>query len=127
MAREIPNINGGNSLKVDDRAGFKDFVLQVNKDTFLYQFPPTEIEVKDDVFFTLYLRNKIFIVDLLLVDDVKDYIDIYLYGVKQPGDRYEVEVVGNDIIVTFTEDITRLPKEVSASDFEIKGKIAEVV
>lgn len=127
MVRELPNINDGNSLKIDDRAGFKEFVLQANKDAVLYHFFPTEIEVKDDVFFTLYLRNKIFIIDTLLIDDVKDYIDIYLYGVKQPGDRYIVEEVENDIIVTFTEDITRLPKEVSASDFEIKGKIAEVV
>jgi len=35
--------------------------------------------------------------------------------------------VENNIIVTFTADITRLPNQVSATDFEIKGKIAEVV
>jgi hypothetical protein len=35
-------------------------------------------------------------------------------------------VIQNDIIVTFTEDITRLPAEVGINDFEIKGKIAEV-
>jgi hypothetical protein len=67
------------------------------------------------------------VVDILVVDDITDYIDIYLYGVKQPQSRYSVSQTGNDIIVDFTADITRLPKEVSASDFEIKGKIAEVV
>ena len=58
--------------------------------------------------------------------NIKDYIDIYLYGVKQPQNRYEVLVDGNNIIVTFVADVTRLPNEVSANDFEIKGKIAEI-
>jgi DNA polymerase elongation subunit (family B) len=62
-----------------------------------------------------------------VVDDITDYIDIYLYGVKQPQNRYSVAQIGNDIVVEFTADITRLPREVSASDFEIKGKIADVV
>ena len=33
---------------------------------------------------------------------------------------------GNNIIVTFTVDITRVPNDVIASNFEIKGKIAEI-
>ena len=32
----------------------------------------------------------------------------------------------NNIIVTFTADITRLPNDVRTVDFEIKGKIAEI-
>ena len=52
--------------------------------------------------------------------------DFYLYGVKQPQNRYEVNVDGNNIIVTFVADITRLPNEVFANDFEIKGKIVEI-
>jgi hypothetical protein len=72
------------------------------------------------------LRNKRFIVDILQVDSIKDYIDIYLFGVRQPFDRWNIEQVENDIIVTFTEKITRLPAEVGVNDFEIKGKIAEV-
>jgi hypothetical protein len=32
-----------------------------------------------------------------------------------------------DIIITFTVDITRLPADVVRTDFEIKGKIAEIV
>jgi hypothetical protein len=74
----------------------------------------------------LNLNNKRFIVDILEVDNIKDYIDIYLYGVKQPQTRYDVSVDGNNIIVTFVADITRLPNEVSANDFEIKGKIVEI-
>ena len=126
MARQLPNIVVGTSLKMRDRLGFKDFVLKVNTDTFLYEFQPTEIEVINDTLFILYLRNKRFLIDDLQVDTTKDYIDIYLYGVRQPQDRYVVDVIENDIIITFTESITRLPNEVVATDFRIKGKIAEV-
>ena len=127
MARRTPNIVLDTTLKQRDRLGFKDFVLKVNTDTFIFSFSPDEIEVNNDIYFKLYLRNKRLVIDILVVDDITDYIDIYLYGVKQPQNRYSVSQVGNDIIVDFTADITRLPKEVSASDFEIKGKIAEVV
>ena len=73
------------------------------------------------------LINKKFIKDILEVDNVKDYIDVYLFGVKQPQDRYEVDWTDTDILVTFTADITRLPNEVKLTDFEIKGKIAEIL
>ena len=126
MARSTPNINIDTTQKLRDRLGFKEFVLQVNKETFVYQFSPTSISVSDSIYFTLNLNNKRFIVDILEVDNIKDYIDIYLYGVKQPQNRYEVLVDGNNIIVTFVADITRLPNEVSANDFEIKGKIVEI-
>jgi hypothetical protein len=126
MARRTPNILIDTTQKLRDRLGFKEFVLQVNKETFIYQFSPTTISVEDGIYFTLNLNNKRFIVDILEVDNIKDYIDIYLYGVKQPQNRYGVLVDGNNIIVTFVADITRLPNEVFAADFEIKGKIAEI-
>ena len=126
MARKSPKILIDTTQRLRDRLGFKEFVLQVNKETFVYQFAPTSITVSDNIYFTLNLNNKRFIVDILEVDNIKDYIDIYLYGVKQPQNRYEVLVDGNNIIVTFVADVTRLPNEVSANDFEIKGKIAEI-
>ena len=124
--RRKPNILIDTTQKIRDREAFKEFVLQVNKETFVYQFRPTSISVSDSIYFTLNLNNKRFIVDILEVDNIKDYIDIYLYGVKQPQTRYDVNVEGNNIIVTFVADITRLPNEVSANDFEIKGKIVEI-
>ena len=127
MSRPVPNINIASTLKKRDRMGFKDFVLQVNTDTFVYQYTPNSNELTDGIYFTLYLRNKRFIFDILEVDDVKDYVDVYLYGVKQPQDRYSARVTDTDIIVTFTADITRLPADVKATDFEIKGKIADIV
>ena len=126
MSRPLPNINIASTLKKRDRAGFKDFVLQVNTDTFIYQYTPNSIQLTDGIYFTLNLRNKRFIFDILEVDNVKDYVDVYLYGVKQPQDRYDAIVTDTDIIITFTADITRLPAEVKAADFEIKGKIADI-
>jgi hypothetical protein len=127
MSRVVPNINIDTTQKLRDRAGFKEFVLRVNTDTFTYSHKPNTISLENQTFFTLTLENKRFIFDILEVDDVTDSVDVYLFGVKQPQDRYNVEVVGNNIIVTFTADITRLPNQVSAADFEIKGKIVEIV
>jgi hypothetical protein len=127
MRRQIPNISLDTTQKLRDRAAFKDFVLRVNADTFTYAYNPDTIQVENEIYFTLTLVNKRFIFDILEVDDVTDYIDVYLFGVKQPQDRYKASVNQNNIIVTFVANITRLPKEVSATDFEIKGKIAEIV
>lgn len=127
MSRKIPNIQIDTTQKLRDRLGFKEFVLQVNRETFTNIFIPDSIAIQDETFIIITLNNKRFILDILEIDNIKDYIDIYLYGVKQPQNRYEVAVDGNNIIVTFVADITRLPKEVKAADFEVKGKIVEIV
>jgi hypothetical protein len=128
MTRKLPNIDRGNSLVKRDRTEFRNFVTNVITDTFIYSFSPTTIELDGTgKLFTLNLLNKRFIVDILEVDNVKDYIDVYLFGVTQPQDRYEVAADGTDIIITFTVDITRLPADVVRADFEIKGKIAEIL
>ena len=128
MGRRIPNINIDTTQKFRDRAGFKQFVLQVNTDTFIYSYFPNTIELNEEkTLFTLTLINKRFIVDILELDNVKDYIDVYVFGVKQPQDRYTVEAEGNNIIIRFVVDITRIPQDVKTTDFEIKGKIAEIL
>ena len=128
MARVVPNINIDTTQKLRDRLGFKEFVLKVNTDTFIYSYTPSSIVLDESGrLFTLTLTNKRFIFDILELDNVTDYIDVYLFGVKQPQDRYDAVVSDNNIIVTFTSDITRLPNEVKITDFEIKGKIAEIV
>ena len=128
MSRRIPNINIDTTQKLRDRLGFKQFVLKVNSDTFIYTYTPNSIDLDEfGRLITLTLLNKKFILDILEVDNVKDYIDVYLFGIKQPQDKYGVESNGNNIIVTFTSDVTRLPNEVNTTDFEIKGKIAEIL
>jgi len=128
MARSTPNINIDTTQKLRDRLGFKQFVLQVNTDTFIYNYIPSTIELNEDGrLFTLTLINKKFIFDILELDDVSDYVDVYLFGIKQPQDKYNVVISGNNIVITFVSDVTRLPGEVSVNDFEIKGKIAEIL
>jgi len=128
MTRKLPNIDRANSLIKRDRTEFRNFVTNVITDTFIYSFNPTTIQLDGTgKLFTLNLLNKRFIIDILEVDNVKDYIDVYLFGVTQPQDRYEVVVDDTDIIITFTVDITRLPADVIRTDFEIKGKIVEIV
>ena len=128
MGRKIPNINIDTTQKLRDRLGFKQFVLKVNTDTFIYSYIPNSINLDETgKLFTLTLVNKKFIKDILEVDNIKDYIDVYLFGVKQPQDRYEVDWTNTDIIVTFLSDVTRLPNDVKTTDFEIKGKIAEIL
>ena len=128
MARSTPNINIDTTQKLRDRLGFKQFVLQVNTDTFIYNYTPSTIELNEDGrLFTLTLQNKKFIFDILELDDVSDYVDVYLFGIKQPQDKYNVVISGNNIVITFVSDVTRLPGEVSVNDFEIKGKIAEIL
>jgi hypothetical protein len=128
VSRKIPNINIDTTQKLRDRLGFKQFVLKVNSDTFIYTYVPNLISLDESGrLFTLTLLNKKFIFDILEVDNVKDYIDVYLFGIKQPQDKYDVDATENNIIVTFTSDVTRLPNEVKTTDFEIKGKIAEIL
>lgn len=126
MAKNKPNINIAAGLGKSYRKNFRQLVLEVNRDTFIFEIQPDSIELLNNVFFQLILRNKKFVIDTLKVDVDEDYIDVYLYGVRQPQDRYRVSVVGNDIIITFIEDITRIPQDVIASDFKVKGKIVEV-
>jgi hypothetical protein len=126
MTRIKPNIDVLSKFGNKYRQDFKELVLKVNTDTFLYQSNPTEIELINDVFFKLYLRNKKFIEERLIVDIPSDYIDVSLFGVRQAQTRYNVEVIGNDIVITFVENITRLPQDVIVNDFTIKGKITEV-
>jgi len=128
MARQKPNIDITTTSLLKDRQEFQNFILDVIKDTFIYTYTPNHIELDGtNTLFTLYLYNKSLLVDTLEVDNVADYVEVYLFGVKQPQDRYEIDVTDTNIIVTFTADITRLPNEVKTTDFEIKGKIAEIV
>ena len=101
MARSTPNINIDTTQKLRDRLGFKQFVLQVNTDTFIYNYIPSTIQLNEDGrLITLTLINKKFIFDILELDDVSDYVDVYLFGVKQPQDKYNVVISGNNIVIT---------------------------
>ncbi len=134
MARKKPIVNIGSTQKKRDREFFKDFVLEVIEDTFIFEVKPTSISLDDDTqtLFTLVLNGYRFVYEDLVVSDSKDYLDVYLYGVKQI-ENYDVTFDSTSITITFTESITRIPTDVVSdfdagkNSFEIKGKITEIV
>jgi len=129
MARLKPNIDIGSITTKRDRDSFQNFVLEVIKDTFIYEIVPTTISLDGgtQTLFTLNLNGFRFVYEDLVVADSKDYLDVYLYGVKQPNDRYSVTFNATSITITFTESITRVPTDVVRTDFNIKGKITQIV
>jgi hypothetical protein len=149
MARKKPIVNIGSTQKKRDREFFKNFVLEVIEDTFINEFIPTSIslDVETETLFTLVLNGYRFVYEDLVVSDSKDYLDVYLYGVKQI-DNYTVNVFdsnglklpdgdaarnGVSIQIIFEESITRVPNDVvrdfdeGSNSFEIKGKITQIV
>jgi hypothetical protein len=124
--RPKPHIDLGSITKKRDREAFKNFVLEVIEDTFIFEVTPTSISLDGDNF-TLILNGYRFVYEDLVVANSKDYLDVYLYGVKQPNDRYGVTFDDTSITITFTENITRVPADVVRTDFEVKGKIAEIL
>lgn len=128
MARTKPNIDVGSITTKRDREFFKNFVLEVIDDTFIYEVTPTSIslDVATETLFTLVLDGYRFVYEELVVSDSKDYVDVYLYGVKQ-SNNYDVTFNDTSITITFDESITRIPTDVVRTDFNIKGKITEIV
>ena len=160
MSRKVPNIYTGNTVKKRDRQSFKTFVLEVIKDTFINEFTPTSssLDSATQKLFTLFLGSKdgnndgdlLDRVDIggyrfnyedLQVDNAYDYLDVYLYGIKQDRIKYNVKLfdgVGTELTsgqyasgskeirMVFGEDITRVPLEVPTNAFIIKGKIVEI-
>ena len=160
MGRKVPNIYAGNTVKKRDRQSFKNFVLEVIEDTFINEFTPTSSSLDSDTqtLFTLFLGPKDgnsdgdlldrvdiegyrFVYEDLQVDNAYDYLDVFLYGVKQDRTKYNVKLydgVGTELTsgqyasgskeirMIFNEDITRVPLEVPTNAFTIKGKIVEI-
>jgi hypothetical protein len=106
----------------NDKQRFKDLVLNVISDSAIYVLNPDLISANGSLF-TLTLLNKKFVFEDIKVDNLQDYIDVYLQGIKIPSNVYVVTEDGTNIIINFTDDITRLPIEISADEFMVKGKI----
>lgn len=124
MARQKPNIKIPSFQK--SRQTFENFVLEIIEDSFKFEFTPDEIELIDGEKFVLTLTDKKFIEDTLKVDVPQDYVKVYLLTVEQPQDRYTISQIGNDIVITFNQSITRLPQDVVRTNFRIKGRIRTI-
>jgi hypothetical protein len=110
MSRLKPNI----ITPFNDKKRFKELVLEVINDTSIYATIPDSISLSGQLFTLTFTNN---------VDNLSDYVDVYLQGIKKPADVYSVLDNGSDIVITFTENITLVPAEIVRTDFSVKGKI----
>lgn len=118
MSKPKPNI----ITPFNDRERFKNLVQEVIDDTTIFTHIPDSISLTG-VLFTLTLANKKFNFDEIKVDNLSDYVDIYLQGIKKTGDVYSVTDDGTNIVINFTDDITLRPQDIVNTDFSVKGKI----
>ena len=106
----------------DDKLRFKNLVQEVINDTTIFTHVPDSISLSG-VLFTLTLSNKKSVYEEIKVDDLSDYVDVYLQGIKKTSDIYSVTDNGTDIVINFTDSITLRPDEIVNTDFSVKGKI----
>jgi len=118
MAKVKPNI----VTPFNDRARFKSLVIEIIEDTTIFTHVPDSISLSG-VLFTITLSNKKFNFDELKVDDLSDYVDLYLQGVKKSASSYSVTDDGTNIVIQTNQSITLEPSEIVNTDFVVKGKI----
>jgi len=117
MSRVKPNI----ITPFNDRKRIKDLIQEVLDDTFIYTHVPDIVTF--DEFITLTLNNKKFVFQDVAVDELSEYVDIYLHGLKQKDDSYSVIEEGTNIVISFTESLGLDDSLHEINDFEVKGKI----
>tara|TARA_B100000780_G_C20728170_1_gene289361 strand:+ start:174 stop:542 length:369 start_codon:yes stop_codon:yes gene_type:complete len=106
----------------NDRKRFKDLIREVISDTTIFTHTPDSISLSG-VLFTITLANKKFVYEDVKVDNLADYIDVYLQGVKKSSAFYSVTDDGTNIILQTNQTITQRPDLIVGSDFLVKGKI----
>jgi hypothetical protein len=97
-------------------------IQEIINDTTIFTHVPDSISLVG-VLFTITLSNKKFVYEELGIDNMADYVDLYLQGIKKTASVYSVTDNGSDIIIQTTESITLEPAGIVASDFVVKGKI----
>jgi len=117
-SRKKPNI----VTPFDDKQRFKNLIQDVFNDMEIFNHVPDSISL-NGVLFTLILTNKKFVYEEVSVDNLSDYVDIYLQGIKKTANTYSVTDNGTNIVINFTENITLDPPGIVNTDFSVKGKI----
>ena len=121
MIKTPPKIN----VPFDNKQRFKNLVLEVITDTNIFTHIPDLISL-NGVLFTLTLLNKKFTFEEIKVDLTSDYVDVYFQGIKKPSDTYNIVESGNNIVITFNQNITLVPEEIVSTDFSVKGKLLDL-
>lgn len=117
MSKQKPNI----ITPFNDRQRIKDLVNEVIDDTFISTHTPDSVILNE--FIVITLENKKFVFQDVAVDELNEYMDIYLDGLKQKDNSYTVIDNDIDIIISFTETLGLDDSLLTTSNFEVKGKI----
>jgi len=117
MSKVKPNI----ITPFNDKQRFKNLVFEVIDDTFITTHSPDSVTL--DGFISLTLANKKFVYQDMAVDSLKDYVDVYLSGLKQKDDSYTVVDNGTNLVISFTESLGLDDSLLTINDFDVKGKI----
>ena len=120
--RVKPNIS---KLPFNDKSRVKTLVTQIINDVVLYPHTPDQIVLLDDRV-TLVLWNKRYYFEEMRVDKPKDYTQVYLQGIKQSTNNYEIGINGENIVITFNDKIVPFQNDLVLGDFVIKGKIVNI-
>ena len=104
----------------DDKQRFKNLVLEVIKDMEIFTHTPDSISLDGSIF---TLNNKKLVYQDISDDDIPEYVDVFLQGVKKASDTYGVTDNGTNVVIVFTESITLNPDLIVNTDFSVKGKI----
>ena len=120
--RVKPNIP---KMPYDNRGRLKTLINNVVSDVTLYPHIPDQVILLDDLI-TLVLWDKRFLFEEMKIDNPKDYTDIYLQGIKQSSNIYDIGINGNNIVITFGDQISYTQNELTKNDFLVKGKIVSI-
>ncbi len=120
--RTKPNIP---KMPYDNRGRLKNLINNVVNDVNLYPHTPDQLVIIDGLV-TLVLWNKKFVFEEMKIDNPKDYTDVYLQGIKQSSNIYDIGVNGENIVITFGDTIGYNQNELLINDFLVKGKIVSI-
>lgn len=117
-----PNIP---KLPFNNRGRLKTLIEEVIKDTFTYEYIPDVFSLSNELI-TLVLLNKKFSIEEMAIASPKSYTDVYLQGIKQRSDVYEITLIDNNIVIEFNSSIAYRQSELVVTDFIVKGKIVSI-
>ena len=120
--RQKPNIS---KMPYDNKSRIKNLIEGIIQDVYLYPHTPDQLVLVDGLI-TLVLWNKKFLTEEMKITIPKDYTDVYLQGIKQSSNIYDIGINGENIIITFGDTLGYNQTELTINDFLIKGKIVSI-
>lgn len=120
--RVKPNIP---KMPYDNRGRLQNLIQNVIQDVTLYSHIPDQLVMTDGLI-TIVLWNKKFLDEEMKITIPKDYTDVYLQGIKQSSNIYDIGVNGENIVITFGQQLGVKQDEFLTNDFLVKGKIVSI-